>query len=103
MDISLTTQPYSYVVLTIILYLIHKAFHKVNFLGFVFVSAILISLSSYMINYMHINQLTVMLTCILGYPLFSYLFSESIKGLKEKSRAPITMPYYPPYQQLGRQ
>lgn len=93
-DFSLTTPPGSYAVLTITLYLIHKAFHKVNFVGFVFVSAILISISGYMINFMHINQLTAMLICIIGYPIFSYLFSESVKGLKEKSQSPITLPYY---------
>ena len=94
MEFSLSSPLVSNAVLTITLYPIHKAFHKVNFMGFVFVSAILISISSYLINFMHINQLTAMLICIMGYPLFSYLFSASMKGLNEKSQAPMTMPYY---------
>jgi len=96
MEFSLSSPLVSNAVLTITLYPIHKAFHKVNFMGFVFVSAILISISSYLINFMHINQLTAMLICIIGYPIISYLFSESVKGLKEKSQSPITMPYYGP-------
>jgi hypothetical protein len=50
-----------------------------------------------MITYMHINQLTAMLTCIIGYPVFAYLASSSIKGFRKKTAAyPFVMPVYYP-------
>jgi hypothetical protein len=48
------------VVLTIVLYLIHRSFHKVNFFGFVLISIVLISMYEYMVHYMHVNRLIAM-------------------------------------------
>jgi|GEM_PF-7046675 len=96
-----TSQFYNTAVLTLVLYLIHRSFHKVNFLGFVMIGAVLITLSNYMVSAMHVNQPTAMLIVIIGYPVFSYLVASTIKGTRKKvAETPFVMvpqgPFYPP-------
>lgn len=91
----------STIALMVILYIIHRSFHKVNLVGFMLIGVVLILISNYMITIMHVNQIVAMAIVILGYPIFSYLVSSSIKGFRHEPQQELMLPYmetqYPPY------
>lgn len=77
------------------LYIVHRCFHKVNILGFIAIGILLVALGNYMVEAMHINQLTAMVVTIAGYPLFSFLLASSIKGFRKKANDyPFVAPQY---------
>jgi len=81
--------------LILILFLIHRSFHKVNFFGFLLVSGILILMSIYMDVYLHVQPAMAILLPIILFPIFQALIHMSIKSLRHEKKPPpmVIMPY----------
>lgn len=83
--------------LVLILYLIHRSFHKVNFFGFLLVSGVLILSSIYMDVYMHVQPAIALLLPIILFPISQALVHMSIKSLRHEKKPPPQMVMLPPY------
>lgn len=84
----------------VVVYLVHRSFHKVDLVGFAAVTALCLCVNFYMTAYLHVNQIVAMLTTLVGFPVLETLWSMGISGLHSASQpSPIL---YSPYPRYGR-
>jgi len=72
------------IILVVTIYIIHRAFHKVDMLGFAVGTVIALTENFFLVKYMNVHPLIAMVFTIVLFPFMEILWGMAAKGFRKE-------------------